>query len=391
MRARGAALALLAAAACSAEGFAPDPPGVWLQGDLHVHATGASNDTGGDSTPEAIKAVAMARGLDFVVLTDHSNSTGSDPSTRDEDPALFNRGPEFVYFEAAARLSEPGRFLMISGNELSPVADPPNEPRGHVGCLPRALEGFDTDSPFTDRPMSAVSGREAVAQAKARGCFAVVNHPYAQVAWIRYDWGSLDYDGMEVFNGGLAFDAGDLEAYEAWRCDLLAGRRVTPIAASDNHRVHIEAPGLFLDSALGYPSTSVFASDATWPAIVAALDAGHVMLHEGGSRLTLDAYDEARRPAAPAEARWLRVRGALDAGATGAVLALRHATGCRDPRPAADAGPEVTEDNLLLIRVAPGDAFEHAVAVSGAPGVYTATLITEDGRYTALSRALVVE
>lgn len=385
-----AALLVSSAAGCSASTeFEADPAGRWLQGDLHVHATGASNDTGGDSTPEAIKTVALERGLDFVVLTDHSNSTGSDPSTRDEDPALFNQGPEFVYFEEAERLSEPGRFLMISGNELSPVADPPNAPRGHIGCLPRLLAGFDTDAPFVDRPMSAVTGGEALAQARDRGCFTVVNHPYGQVAWIRYDWTDLDYDAMEVFNGGLAFDAGDLEAYDAWRCDLLAGRTVTPIAASDNHRVHIEAPGLYLDSALGYPSTSVFAADASWPAIVSALEAGHVMLHEGGSRLELDAYDGDRRLAAPAEARWLRVRGALDPAATGALLELRRATGCQDPRPASEA-PVVEEQALLRRRVAAGETLDEVVAVTGAPGVYTATLITDDGRYTALSRALVV-
>src|SRR5690606_15787840 len=78
----------------------PPPPfsprnisGQWWAGDFHVHATGASNDTGGDSLPEDIAMVAQQRGLDFVVLTDHSNSTGSDPSTTDEDPLLFNMGP----------------------------------------------------------------------------------------------------------------------------------------------------------------------------------------------------------------------------------------------------------------------------------------------------------
>lgn len=97
--------------------FEADLPGEWLLGDFHVHATGASNDTGGDSWPADIKRVAKERGLDFLVLTDHSNSTGSDASTTEEDPALFNQGPEFPYWDLCDSLSEAGTFLMIDGNE----------------------------------------------------------------------------------------------------------------------------------------------------------------------------------------------------------------------------------------------------------------------------------
>lgn len=383
--------ALLLFAGCAAPGdeFAPDPPGGWFAGDVHVHAAGASNDAGEDSTPAAIREVARARGLDFVVLSDHSNSAGSDPTTREEDPALFNQGPEMVHWDEAARLSEPGRFVMVSGNELSPVADPPNEPRGHIGCLPATLEGFDVDSPFVDRPKSAVTGGSALAQARNRGCFTVVNHPFAQVAWLRYDWTDMGYDAIEVFNGGLGFDAGDQEAYDAWRCDLLAGRAVTPIAASDNHRVHVEAPGRFLDSALGYPKTEVFAERLDWPSLIDGLRAGRVALSDGASRVQLDAYDADRAAAEGGAVRWIRLRGRLDPAARVATLTLWHATRCDDPRPRSEA-PILEQSALFRRAVQGGDGFDEAIAVDGAAGVYTATLLVEDGRYTALSAAHVV-
>lgn len=382
-------IGLLLLGACSPKepSWAPDPPGRWRTGDLHVHATGASNDAGGDSTPEAIKSAALERGLDFVVLTDHSNSAGSDPTTRDEDPALFNQGPEFMYWAEAARLSD-ASFLMVSGNELSPVADPPNEPRGHIGCLPGSLVDFDTEQAFVDRPKSVVTGGDALAQARNRGCFTVVNHPFGQVAWIRYDWTDLDYEGLEVFNGGLGFDEGDLQAYDAWRCDLLAGRTVTPIAGSDNHRVHIAAPGQYLDSALAYPSTSVFVQGDGWQDILRGLRDGQVMLHEGDSRLQLDTYGADRQPAQGREVRWVRLRGRLDAHAMVATLALRRATGCSDPRPASRA-PEVQEDLLFTRAVRGGFDFDEEVSVDGAFGVYSATLLVDDGHYCALSRGYV--
>jgi hypothetical protein len=124
-----------------------DPAGQWYRGDLHVHATDASNDTGGDSYPSDIKQKAQEAGLDFVVLTDHSNSTGSDPDTTYEDPALFNMGPEFPYWDSAAMLTDLGNFLMICGNELSP-RHPGSEPTGHIGCLPFNLNTFDQNYVF---------------------------------------------------------------------------------------------------------------------------------------------------------------------------------------------------------------------------------------------------
>lgn len=362
-----------------------DPPGAWYAGDLHVHATGASNDTGGDSSPADIARTAQVRGLSFVVLTDHSNSTGSDTDTTDEDPALFNQGPEFPYWDEVARLSEPGRFLMVDGNELSPVAegDAPVEPRGHIGCVPADLATFDRDGAFTDRPRGEVTGGEALRQARARGCFTVVNHPYGLAPWIRYDWTDMGYDAIEVWNGGAGLDRSDWLAYDAWRCDLLAGRSVTPIASSDNHRVRTPPPGEVLHPALGWPSTEVFATELTWPAVVAALRAGHVAMHEGDSRVYLTGDRDGRQRG------WVRLRGRLDASAPAdGVLRLLHASACDDPRPA-PRPPTLTEAVVYEQPVARGDAFDVAVPVDAA-GVYTATLLPGAGlRYGALSGAFI--
>lgn len=378
--------------------FEPDPPGQWIAGDLHVHATGASNDTGGDSHPEDIAAAARALGLGFVVLTDHSNSTGSDPTTTDEDPALFNQGPEFVWWQRAPALSEPGVFWLVSGNELSPRApEDAVAPVGHVGCIPRTLGGgFDTVSAFVDRPMGAVTGGEAVQQALERGCFAIVNHPYALAPWIQYDWTRRDYDALEIWNGGGGgYDADDVAGRDAWRCDLLAGRAVTPVAASDNHRVHQPPPGGTLDPALGWPTTAVFAREASWAGVIEGLDAGRVALYEGASRLYLDGYDDARRRAEGEGTRVLRLRGVLDPAARAGTVRLTRAHGCDDPRPA-DTPPTVAEEVLIEQAVTPGEPFDLRVAIEGAVGVYSATLLTtppgplRGSRYAALSRAVVI-
>lgn len=387
---------ILLSAACTSEdvrrdpaGFEADPPGQWWQGDVHVHATGASNDTGGDSFPEDIARIAQERGLHFVVLTDHSNSTGSDATTRDEDPALFNQGPEFPYWDRAAELSVPGKFLMLDGNEVSPVSVGETAPRGHIGCVPASLDAFDRQTPFVDRPRGEVTGGDVLRQAKALGCYTVLNHPISQFSWISYDWTDYGYEAMEVWNGGLGFDADDLKSWDAWRCDLLQGRSVTPIGASDNHRVFIEPPGEPANPPLGWPRTSVWAENLELPELIAGLRAGRVAIHEGQSFLQLDGYDaERRRTEVPAQMRWLRVRGKLDPAIELSLVKVLRATQCDDKRPM--RAPEIVDEEIFVQGVTGGQSFDYSVEIDGAAGVYSATLLSDDLHYGALSRAFTV-
>lgn len=368
------------------------PSGFWAPGDLHVHASGASNDTRGMSRPADIAAVARARGLQWLVLTDHSNSTGSDPTTRDEDPALYNRGPEFPYADEAARLSEAGRFVMVDGNEVSPVwsldadAGAP-EPRGHVGCIPPGdLAGFRARADavaFTDRPPGAVRGGDAVAAVHGLGAWAVVNHPYAFAApHIAYDWTARDYDAMEVWNGSASFDAGDAASVRAWLCDLASGRAVTAVGGSDCHEAAVEYPGSATNPAIGAPTTSVWVTTLTWPAVFEGLRQGRAVVHDAESFVALWAAPTmADRAVMPGDA--LMVTTGTEAvfelegtaSATSTVTLYRTAAGsCRDTRaPRMSVTPEVTPAVafrtdvprgafrvLARVRVEAGDAVMHA-------------------------------
>lgn len=273
--------------------------GRWIPGDLHVHSSGASNDTPRHSTPERVRVVGEERGLEFVVLTDHSNSTGSDPWTLEEDPALYNQGPEFPHWDRVAGLSDE-TFLLVQGNELSPVHSSTALPTGHIGCIPRSLTNFNPNIAFVDRPRGEVTGGEALAQAIAANCFSILNHPYG-TAWISYDWTSYDYHAMEVWNGGLWFSLFDERGLKAWGCDLSQGRRVTPVGGSDNHDVESEPPGELLRPAMGVPTTWVWAPGLDWDQIVAGLEVGEVSISDTGTPLDIDVFD--------GEGRWLAMAG----------------------------------------------------------------------------------
>jgi hypothetical protein len=240
---------------------------VWVAGDVHVHSSTGSNDTDGVSFEADIAAAAQAAGLGFVVITDHSNSTGSMHCEDVED--CPNLGPEFP-----AIPSTDGTVLVV-GNELSPLF------AGHVGCLPPD-GGFAFEGAFVDRPEGEVTAADIVGQCRDAGGWSVANHPFG-VPWIAWDGTTQAYDAMEVWNGGWRWDASDVTALAAWECAVAMGRHVVPIAASDNHRVGIVPPGAALDPPLGQPRTSVALLpevEPSWPAIRRALQAGRVVLHE---------------------------------------------------------------------------------------------------------------
>jgi len=264
MRTTLAALAIVLAAGCTRT---LEFDVVRVAGDVHVHSSTGSNDTDGVSFEADIADAAVAAGLGFVVVTDHSNATGSMHCEDVED--CPNLGPEFP-----AEGSDDGLALVI-GNEISPIG------AGHVGCLPPD-GGFAFDGAFIDRPEGEVTAADAVQQCRDAGGLSVANHPFG-LPWIAWDWSTLAYDAIEVWNGGWRWDPSDRDALAAWECSVARGLHVIPLAASDNHRVGIVPPGEALDPPLGQPRTSVAllpGVEPGWPAIRRALQTGRVVLHE---------------------------------------------------------------------------------------------------------------
>ena len=255
------------------------PQGEWLAGDLHVHSSVGSNDTDGLGTEEALGPAMANAGLDWLVLSDHSNCTGSMHCEDVED--CPNLGPE----------GTPGDWPdgVFVGSEISPVADlgAPADPRGHVGCVARNGRSFVGLESFVDRPLGAVTGGDALEQCLSSGGFAVLNHPFGPAPWVAFDWTSEAYEAMEVYNGGARFDATDAKALERWEEDLAGGRNVIPVGGSDGHRWSQTDPTDLLNPPLGWPRTWVHVREGETP--LDALFAGRVIIAEPGSHLRVHA------------------------------------------------------------------------------------------------------
>lgn len=291
----------LAMAALACTGSTDEPPvetgqpeprpnviGAWQRGDVHVHSSVGSNDTDGLGTPDVLAAAMAEAGLDFVFMTDHSNSMGSMDCPTGDVEDCPNQGPELPEADWP-----PGVFV---ANEVSPVfsLDTPKVPTGHIGCLPR--DGTFAIPQFVDRPPGSVTGGESLAQCKEAGGFAIINHPHNIAPWIEYDWTSEDFDAIEVYNGTLRFDPWDAESLQEWERRVATGRDIVPIGASDCHRWGTPPPGDFENPALGWPSLRVFVAEGEAP--IDAIAAGRVTMAEPGTTIDLVATrdDRVARP-----------------------------------------------------------------------------------------------
>lgn len=219
----------------------------WVSFDAHVHSSLGSNDTDGTGTPELLKTRMEERALDYVFLTDHSNSLGSMDCEDVED--CPNQGPE--------RTSGEWNSNVFFGVEISPqqASDNLTEGTGHIGCLPLGADFSDVI--FTDRPFGEVTGKDAIDQCHVANGFAVLHHPFGPVSWVSFDWTSMDFDAVEIYNGGAGFDPSDEKTLNFWEEQVQAGNILPPIGSSDSHKWATEAPGTILDAALGWAQSKI--------------------------------------------------------------------------------------------------------------------------------------
>jgi hypothetical protein len=330
----------------------------WFAGDLHVHTSVGSNDTDGDGSVSLLVETMEARALDFVFVTDHSNSAGSMHCADVED--CPNLGPEFPFRDEVDALELTESQIWV-GSEISPSAL--TEPNGHVGCLPVADGGdFDGwDEAFIDRPVGAVTGAEALEQCQSLGGFGIVNHPDAVATWIRWDDTTDTYDALEIYNGGGRFASWDATTVETrWFADLRAGRKVVGVGGSDAHRFGVEPPGDLTNPALGYPTTWVAADSLE--DVPAALAAGRVVVAEPGSWVNLRAWRAGADP--------VGVGGTLSDGRGLARLQIDANVGAPDLRLQI---LDVVSGDLLVDR-APLEGTSLSLEVEAEAGIYVARL-----------------
>jgi hypothetical protein len=271
----GLALPALGRIARAAELGPPPPGGRWLAGDLHVHTIfshdvwgGPTDDnTGPDEaytlgwTAAEQIAIAEARLLDFLAITDHNDVRAlADP----------------LYTSAL--------LTLIPGYEHSLS-------HGHAGCL-----GIDEVLAIsTSDDAGALDLRDEV---HARGGTFILNHPFYGSGWgysnlVRPDsievWNIAWPYRKEIFGPIIDKTSENYKSLPYWENDFLSGGPMPATGGSDNHwRSTVSVQGA------GQPCTWVFAADKSWQAILEGIKAGRTFVAAeppglGGARVELTA------------------------------------------------------------------------------------------------------
>jgi hypothetical protein len=210
------------------------PPSVrgarWYRGDLHLHTVHSD----GERHPSELASAARANGLDFIVSTEHNTNAA-------------NR---------AWPACHTGGLLVISGEEVTTR-------HGHwlaVGLSPRAWVDWRYGPRDGVFPRFAAEVREA-------GGLVVAAHPSVPLPGSAWEFGFVDVDALEVWNGRWNVD--DELSLRIWQRLLRQGRRVAAVGGSDSHGKR---------QPVGSPQTVVHAEELSTPAIVDGLRCGRSYL-----------------------------------------------------------------------------------------------------------------
>lgn len=219
----------------------------YYAGDLHVHSLES-----GDARPSLseIATFARGRGLDFVALSEHNTLSHLD-------------------FFAEAQAASPG-LLLVPSVEFTTYA-------GHLNAF-----GVSRLPPFW-LGLEGARFEDAVADFAAQGAVPTINHPTLDLGTfcIGCAWQQPLAPGLRAVEVGVGGwnETGSLfdeSALLFWEALAERGVHLTAVGGSDDHRA---GRGLNqTQSAIGSPTTLIFADELSVAALVRGLEEGRTVV-----------------------------------------------------------------------------------------------------------------
>lgn len=315
----------------------------WYAGDFHVHSRES-----GDASPtlDEVATFARGRGLDFVELSEHNTVSQLD-------------------LVGAAQARHPA-LLFVPGIEVTTYS-------GHANAI-GATRWVDFRAGSGDPAVTVGAITDAVA---AQGAIFAINHPVLNLGdvCIGCAWSLSEAPGrvgaVELQNGqysvtGALFYARSVRFWEAY---LARGEHVAPIGGSDDHRAGRDTGSL--SSPIGGPTTMVYATELSVPAIVAGVRAGRtvVKLQGPGDPMVELRAGDAAMIGDTVRARRATLRATVTRG-MGATLAFVRNGSALDPIEVA-ADPFTATVEVDAPPGAADDRWRCELAVDGRPRVVT--------------------
>jgi hypothetical protein len=233
----------------------------WYRGDLHMHTAQSDGQCPSQTgkmapCPVYFSAEAAARrGIDFIAITDHNASSQYNPM-RELQP----------YFD---------KLLLIPGREITTF-------QGHINFL-----GTTDFVDFRLGSKEVPDVNTLLRNAAGVGGLTSINHPGDPSGEICMGCGwtpatKVDMHlltAVEAVNGGS--EQYGIPNIPFWDKQLNNGCRLAGIGGSDNHR---PMQPLNEIGSIGSPTTVVYATELSTPAILDGIRAGHVFIDLAGTR-----------------------------------------------------------------------------------------------------------
>jgi hypothetical protein len=233
----------------------------WYRGDLHMHTAhsdGQCASQSGEKVPCPVFLTVEAaahRGLDFIAISDH-NATSQYDAMRELQP----------YFD---------KVLLMPAREITTFY-------GHMNLL-----GTTSYLDFRVGTQSVPDTNTLLRSAQRLGALVSINHPDAPTGELCMGCGwtpkaTVDMElvaAVEVVNGGSELNG--IYDVSFWDKQLNEGYRLTGIGGSDNHNALSDPTR---PSAVGNPTTVIYATELSTPAILEGIRAGHVFVDATASR-----------------------------------------------------------------------------------------------------------
>lgn len=232
----------------------------WYRGDLHMHdahSDGSCLSQAGKKVPcplyKTVEA-AVARGLDFIAITDHNTVSHFDAERELApyfDRLLFIPAREITTFDGHANVYGSTEFIdfRLTSKYVPTFSDLMNEVERKHAILSINHPGLPTGS-------------------ACMGCgWSVKDTDFSRVHVIE----AINGDNADNHLSGVSF----------WQQRLNDGFRITAIGGSDNHNATL-APEH--ESGIGRPTTVVYAANLSERGVLDGVLAGHVFIDVLGSR-----------------------------------------------------------------------------------------------------------
>jgi hypothetical protein len=198
----------------------------WYRGDTHVHSSYTDNPAERGHALEVTRQAALAAGLDWIVLADHSTDLNSERFATELEEVRRYRDARFMFIRGEEVTVASGKATLLGGTLHLLALPSPDDPDRGFGPAPAEAVITTGDGSIASPAMPLGDALDAIARA---GGFAYAAHPFDPISpLLRGGVWDVDVDFLDPIQAKEDQLRKGLVGLEPWN-------RATTATADDPH------------------------------------------------------------------------------------------------------------------------------------------------------------